>query len=151
MSYDSTKDTLNHIGMVEGSLSLVADLLRIRGYDHDASKLDAPEKQLYDDWAPRLKKLTYGSEEYRAALVAMGPALQHHYQHNSHHPEHYASGIYGMSLLDLIEMLADWRAASRRQGGGFSASLAYHCQRFEIGDQLSAILTNTARELGWLE
>ena len=44
----------------------------------------------------------------------MGPALQHHYEDNCHHPEHYRNGIHDMNMVDLIEMLCDWRAAIKR-------------------------------------
>jgi hypothetical protein len=87
MSYDSTQDTLDHIARVEGYLSLCADYLRIRAAKHDASKLQEPEKSLYDEWTPKLRDMTYGSDEYKAALKEMGPALQHHYANNRHHPD----------------------------------------------------------------
>lgn len=86
-TYDSTRETLGHIAEVQGYLSLIADKLYIRGLDHDASKLQSPEKELFDEWTPKLKELVYGSDEYKAALVEMGPALRHHYQKNNHHPE----------------------------------------------------------------
>lgn len=149
-TYDSTKETLSHIAKVEGYLSLIADLLRIRGRVHDASKLQSPEKELFDEWQPKLKTLTYGSDEYKAALVEMGPALQHHYQKNSHHPEHYPGGINDMSLMDVIEMLCDWRAASKSYEG-FQESIKKNCQRFGIHPQVGLILANTAKDLGWIE
>lgn len=148
--YDSTNDTLEHIAKVEGYLSLCADLLRMRAAVHDVSKLEAPEKQIFDEVSPKLKALTYGSDEYKAALVEMGEALTHHYQANSHHPEHYPNGIDGMSLLDLIEMLCDWKAASERHAdGNFVKSLDINRTRFKISDQLMQIFINTAREIGW--
>lgn len=100
---------------------------------------------------PRLRSLTYGTPEYSASLNELGPALKHHYQHNSHHPEHYANGISGMSLLDVIEMLCDWKAAGERhQDGSMERSLQVNRERFSIHPQLQQILENTARELGWI-
>ena len=99
---------------------------------------------------PVLRTLTYGSDEYKAALVEMGEGLKHHYARNSHHPEHYPNGIAGMSLLDIVEMLCDWKAASERtKQGNIAASLTHNKQRFGIDDQLFSILENTVRELGW--
>jgi hypothetical protein len=69
-TYDSTQDTLDHIAKVEGYLSLIADYLRIRAAVHDQSKLQLPEKEIFDKVTPRLKTLTYGSDEYKAALSA---------------------------------------------------------------------------------
>lgn len=151
-AYDSTQDTLEHIAKVEGYLSLCADMLRIRAAQHDDSKLESPEKEIFDAVTPRLKELTYGSYEYKVALDEMGDALKHHYKANSHHPEHYRNGINGMTLLDLIEMLADWKAATQRHAdGNLGKSLEINRVRFGISDQLCQILINTAREMGWTE
>ena len=148
--YDSTQDTLNHIAKVEGYLSLCADLLRIRGTKHDQSKLESPEKEIFDAVTPLLKTLTYGSYEYQRALGDMHEALAHHYAHNSHHPEHYPGGVADMTLLDAIEMLCDWKAASQRGvDGDFYKSLEINRARFGLSDQLYTILFHTAQALGW--
>ena len=61
------------------------------------------------------------------------------------------SRINRMSLLDILEMLADWKAAGERTANGnLAESLAVNRQKHAIGDQLFAILENTAKELGWL-
>ncbi len=55
-----------------------------------------------------------------------------------------------MSLVDLVEMLADWRAATERHDDGDMArSLKIQKERFGISDQLAQILENTVEELGW--
>ena len=64
--------------------------------------------------------------------------------------EHYPDGIAGMSLLSVVEMLCDWKAASERTAqGSIAASLAHNKERFGISEQLASILANTVRELGW--
>lgn len=147
--YDSTPDTQAHIETVQELLEEVIGGLRYRSAVHDQSKLAEPEKSMYDEFSPKLRELTYGSPEYKQALKDMGPALQHHYAHNSHHPEH-AGGIEGMSLLDLIEMLADWKAATQRvKGGNLQDSIDLNQERFGYTDELRAILKNTVEELGW--
>lgn len=56
-----------------------------------------------------------------------------------------------MTLVDLLEMLADWKAATERAPqGDLAASLTINRDRFDIAPQLMDILTNTARHLGWL-
>jgi hypothetical protein len=82
---------------------------------------------------------------------SIGPAWAHYVQ-NTHHPEHYPNGVDGMSLLDLIEMLMDWKAASERHPGGMNiaCSIDLSSQRFSVGEQLKQILLNTAKEIGWL-
>lgn len=150
MTYDSTADTLAHITRVQQLLEQVRNELTIRAAHHDDSKLQEPEKSVFDVVTPRLQGLTYGSDAYKASLAEMGPALDHHYAHNSHHPEHYTNGVDGMSLLDIIEMLADWKAAGERHAdGSMVKSLATNKKRFGLSDRLASILENTRKELGW--
>lgn len=120
---------------------------------HDASKLQEPEKSAFDRMTPKLKGLTYGSQEYKDALAELKPALDHHYANNSHHPEHWKlNGINGMDLMDLVEMLCDWKAATMRHADGdFGKSMEISEKRFEIGWQLMQILHNTAIRFGFYE
>lgn len=61
------------------------------------------------------------------------------------------NGVNGMSLLDVLEMLCDWKAAGERHAdGSIERSLRINRDRFKIGYQLQSILENTARELGWI-
>lgn len=148
--YDSTQDTLEHKKTVRANLNKVLAEIIHRQIHHDDSKLQEPEKSIFDRFTPKLRDSTYGSEEYKSLLSVMEVALQHHYQENSHHPEHYLSGISGMSLLDVIEMLADWKAATLRHADGdMQKSLEINKERFQISEQLFSILQNTVRELGW--
>jgi hypothetical protein len=152
MSYDSTADTREHIAKVSAYLSDAACNLLVRGKVHDASKLQEPEKTGYDTIAVRLKGLTYGSEEYRASLRELKPTITHHYEANSHHPEHYSNGIEGMSLFDVVEMFVDWKAAGERHTDStILKSIEINRERFKLSPQLEAILVNTARELGWVK
>ena len=111
-------------------------------------------------WAPPFRcskrsgqyDTTYGSDEYTKFLEGMGAGLDHHYAHNRHHPEHFTDGINGMTLLDVIEMLADWRAAIERHAdGSMDRSLTIQTERFKISDQLAQIIHNTVNHLGWLD
>jgi hypothetical protein len=151
MAYDSTQDTIKHIRSVQQSLLGFARRLLDRGIHHDESSLEEPEKQFYDQWRPVLSSMPFGSPEYEAARAELMPALQHHYQRNRHHPEHHANGVNDMTLLDLLEMLADWKAAIERKGGTESVleSIQRTKDRFGFSDQLVRILENTAREVGW--
>lgn len=147
---DSAEDTLRHIGKVQARIGEVVSALRRRGYAHDASKLEEPEKSGYDQLTTQLATVEYGTDAYRAALDEARETIRHHYAANSHHPEHWLNGVAGMSLLDVIEMVADWRAASERTSqGSIAQSLAHNKERFGIDDQLFSILENTVRELGW--
>lgn len=146
--YDSRQDTQAHIGRVQELLDMVCGRLEDRAYAHDLSKLEEPEKSIFDEFTPKLKGSTYGSDEYKQFLAEMSVALQHHYAHNSHHPEYHKYGIAGMSLLDLLEMLVDWKAATERHADGdILKSLEINRVRFGISDQLAQILQNTVDEL----
>jgi hypothetical protein len=147
---DSSRDTRDHIHNVQSRLAEISNRLSYRGLVHDASKLEEPEKSGFDVLTFKLATLVYGSDEYRAALEEGKPTIAHHYAVNTHHPEHWPNGVAGMSLLDVIEMLADWKAASERtKQGSIAQSLPVNRERFGIDDQLYAILENTVRELGW--
>lgn len=148
--YDSTYDTKQHIDSVRENIGELIQDLFVRAVRHDESKLSEPEKSLFDEFTPKLRDSTYGSDEYKGFLESMGSALQHHYQVNSHHPEHYKNGIDGMDLIDILEMLADWKAATTRHANGdIRKSLEINRSRFNISDQLYEILKNTVDKLGW--
>jgi hypothetical protein len=133
-------------------LSAVVKRLLDRSYTHDLSKTAEPELATFNEVTPRLKTLTYGSDEYRASLAEIRDALTHHYAHNRHHPEHHADGVAGMTLVDVVEMLADWKAATERHtDGDLARSLEIQRDRFHLDPQVYAILRNTALALGWLE
>lgn len=148
--YDSSKDTLLHIMNVQRLMLDVAIILINRSTFHDGSKLESPEKELFNEYTPKLSAVTYGSDEYKQYVKKMGIALQHHYELNSHHPEHYEWGIHEMTLMDIMEMFCDWKAASLHHAdGSFSKSLEINRDRFEVEDQLHNIFMNTAKALGW--
>lgn len=149
--YDSTLDTLKHSRRVDALLLDVIGALQARVTRHDLSKMEPPEKDVFDRVTPRLKTSTYGSDEYKGFLADMGEGLAHHYASNRHHPEHFAAGIDGMTLIDLVEMLVDWKAATERHDDGdLARSLVIQAERFGISPQLLAVLTRTAEAFGWV-
>lgn len=149
MAYDSTEDTRSHINRVAHYLATIQEALFQRALCHDDSKFREPEKGMYDRLIPEIQKHPYGSPEYNQVRAQMGEALQHHYAHNSHHPEHYEDGISGMSLLDVVEMFCDWKAASERgKEGSLAKSIVLNWDRLETAE-LAQIFENTRKELGW--
>jgi len=195
--YDSRPDTFEHIAAVQDLMNRMIFLLACRSEAHDQSKLVSPEVELFDEYTPKLKGTTYGSDEYKSYLEAMKPGLEHHYAANSHHPEHYRwrcgvcerrcteaewevapqgpndsgqrycpdccrhgmlyeawlkdetdKGLHGMTLLDLVEMLCDWKAATARHADGdIRRSIEVNQKRFGYSDELKAILYNTLAEI----
>ena len=149
---DSRPATYEHTPRVRARVRAVGGGLIRRPPAHDESKLVSPEVEIFDEFTPKLRDSTYGSEEYEGFREAMGEALKHHYAANSHHPEHYAEGIHGMDLLDLIEMLCDWKAATLRHADGdLDRSIAINRERFGYGDEIEGLLRLTAQRLGMLE
>jgi len=138
-------DTFRHIERVRNLLNRCVKNLLKRGELHDQTKLAPPEVDAFTEYTPKLEGCTYGSEEYRGYLEKIKPALDHHYANNSHHPEHYKNGINDMNLLDIVEMLCDWKAASERHNdGNIRKSIEINANRFNMSPQLVKILENTA-------
>ena len=146
MSEDQTKKTIEHINQVKYFMAKIINELEYRMLDHDKSKLESPEKEIFDEYTPKLSQVTYGSDEYKGYLKEMKIALDHHYLANRHHPEHFENGVNDMNLIDLIEMLCDWKAATlRHDKGDIYKSIEINKKRFDISDQLTKILLNTVK------
>lgn len=144
MAYDSRPETLEHIQAVRRLIyKAIVDLSR-RALVHDQSKLESPEVEVFNEFTPKLKESTYGSPEYEGFRAAMKPALDHHYANNSHHPEFFKDGVRGMNLLDVVEMLCDWKAATLRHANGdIRKSIELNQKRFGYSDEFKQILLNT--------
>jgi hypothetical protein len=145
--YDSREDTLEHIRQVGELIEKLKMALCYRKAEHDYSKLIEPEKSIFDKYTPKLAESTYGSKEYKEFLREMKPALDHHYANNRHHPEHFKNSIKDMTLVDLCEMIADWKAATlRHNNGDIMKSIEINQKRFGYSDELKQILLNTVKE-----
>ena len=140
--------TMRHIEKVRNYINRAICNLLGRAEKHDQSKLESPEVELFTEYTPKLAATTFGSPEYNQYKKEMSVALEHHYANNRHHPEHHKNGVNDMTLLDLVEMLVDWKAASERHNdGNILKSIELNGQRFEMGPQLIRIFENTAKEL----
>lgn len=145
-------ETMKHIERVRHYLRIMTDKLTTRGVMHDRTKLESPEVELFTEHTPKLATMQYNSEEYKASLAALKPALDHHYANSRHHPEHFSKGITDMNLIDILEMLCDWKAAGERQrDGNLLKSIEINAQRFGYDDQLKQIFINTAKMLDEVE
>jgi hypothetical protein len=171
---DVMRETLAHVRRVGNLMLDVVERLQRAAMRHDDSKFSAAEFDTFAAETPGLRSLTYGSAEYKAALDRLGPALQHHYQANSHHPEHFGLHICAqcgsddrtepctcggprtadmsrMDLLQLIELLADWKAATERHAdGSLPRSIVGNAKRFGYDDRFACLLARTAANLGWI-
>ena len=151
--HESKFKTMRHIETVRNFLNAAVRELLHRGEDHDQSKLQAPEVEVFAEYTAKLRNCTYGSEEYKGFLQGMQVALDHHYAANAHHPEYFKgpcvqSPLERMTLIDLLEMLCDWKAATlRHTDGDIFKSIQINQERFGYSDEVRMILSNTAR---WL-
>ena len=143
--YDSRLDTLKHREMVIDFTLLIVNEIIETVILHDESKLYEPELSIFNEYTPRLKGSTYGSEEYKSFLKEMKVALDHHYKNNNHHIEYFENGIQGMNLINLTEMFCDWMAATKRHNDGdIMKSIEINQERFGYSDDIKEILKNTA-------
>lgn len=151
------KNVLKHVtGTAVHKVHVARYLLEFSGHlwwralVHDLSKFGSFERQIFADVTPKFKNNEYGSPGYRDCLKALGPALEHHYASNRHHPEHFAEGCDAMNLVDVVEMVCDWKAATKRHpDGSLSKSVKSNYSRFQLAKQLADILLNTAEDLKW--
>jgi hypothetical protein len=143
--------TQAHINRVAELIGEVNSELTYRAIYHDQSKFDPIEAgplQEMQDLIDREGQAPFGTDEYRRRTALLGPMLEHHYAKNSHHPEHWSNGIASMSILDVVEMLCDWKAASER-GGDSAINLTYLAQKYSIEPMLLSIMQSTCRHKGW--
>lgn len=119
---------------------LVHILLKL-AVKHDASKLDSSELSLWLDLKEKWpNKPAYATSEYTEAMSDARTVLDVHYNQNSHHPEFfYPKGIHGMTVVDQLEMLCDWKAASEAEGRTLYQSIQDNQKRFGYSEERKAI------------
>lgn len=143
--------TRAHMQRVAELLNTAAVELLRRASAHDLSKLTPQELeplQRMQDHIALHGQAPYGTPAYDAQTAMLRDMLAHHYANNSHHPEHYADGVAGMDLFDLMEMFFDWKAASER-GGESAMNITASTQKHGLPPMLESILRNTAARLGY--
>jgi len=65
MTYDSRPETYAHSQRVgELMIQLIKEALD-RSTCHDRSKTEPPEVEVFNEFTPKLKEMTYGSPEYK--------------------------------------------------------------------------------------
>jgi len=153
-------ETLKHINRVGQLLQQIMGKIGESILTHDKSKIEEPELSIFVEYTPKLKASTYGSDEYKEMLKGMGVALDHHYDNNPHHPEYHFRknnsgftgmiGLHDMNLIEIIEMLCDWRAATERHANGdIRKSIEINQKRYGYSDELKSMLLTTVNYMGW--
>ena len=142
-------ETLEHIALVQKYMAILTKDLIDRSLEHDKSKMREGECKEYAEAIPELNKVEYQSKEYHKACETLEDGWQHHIKENRHHVEHHKNGIDDMTLVDLIEMLSDWKSATLRgvkKGDILNKSLPINSKKYNISPQLQSILKNTITE-----
>ncbi len=144
-------DTLMHISEVQENLAEIRADLEQRGISHDRTKLLPVEFDAFVSTRPKFKKANYGSPEYQECVDAIKPSIDHHYAYNRHHTGFFDDGFSDMNLLDILEMLADWKAASRRSPDlSFVDSLPKAFDKYSIPENMQKHIVATLKYLGWV-
>jgi hypothetical protein len=148
MASEFLVDLIDHKRRVASYMQIIANELFQRAAVHDNSKFSPEEYEAYDAAFPNFKKYAFGTDEMKAVYESIKPALEHHFRENRHHPEHFTNGVNDMTLIDVLEMVCDWLAASHRSNTGIDKGLKINKARYGISDQLFAIIDHTVEDLG---
>jgi len=149
-TFEVLTDTIIHVSEVQENLQWMIHDLTMRSIVHDRSKFQDPEFSVFCSTRPEFKKANYGTPEYAAVCQKAKEGVEHHYRHNRHHTAYHENGVKDMNLLDVLEMLADWKAASRRSPDlTFADSLNTAFKKYEIGPELQNLILNTINWLHW--
>ena len=138
---------LRHVGIVRRNIKHFSQVLDRRAEIHDISKLSLEEFRGFVEVNQIARQYPFGSKEYKESLKDNN-VINLHFSRNSHHPEFYPNGIDDMSLLDIIEMVCDWKAASETYGQtSFTDALAIQADRFKINKEQWYLIGLIAKEL----
>lgn len=135
---------IRHINQVRFNLHKISHRLKERSIVHDSSKYALDEFEGFKEINRIARTHPFGSQEYKDSLKD-NQAVQLHYSRNTHHPEHYQGGIDGMSFLDIVEMVCDWKAASDTYGKtSFEDSLKIQKERYKFTSEQEYIIKKIA-------
>jgi hypothetical protein len=132
-----------HIHHVSLFIMRIIEEFHVRMFNHDLSKLSRPELKTFTEFSNQLAELEEGTLAYKRMLKKMNEALEVHYANNRHHPEHWPNGIDDMSLIDVIEMICDWKAVSLQGEMTMEQFLEDARKRFKLQPQTYNLLANT--------
>jgi hypothetical protein len=144
-------EMLEHRIEVQAKLQQISTELQYRAVRHDVSKYTFDEFEGFVDLKIVARTYPYGSPEYETTLK--GPALGLHFAANSHHPEHYENGFDGMSFMDIIELVCDWKATNEVRSRKklteitWEESLVKAQERFKFDDKYLWLIKLIAKEL----
>ena len=126
---------MRHRETVAEFLHNLSDYFRARAREHDQSKLMFDEFEGFARINRVARNHAYGTKEYEESMASEkepGGAIHLHFSRNAHHPEFHDSPK-DMGLLDLMELVIDWKAATLTYGTNTLAeSMPVQRKRFDF-------------------
>jgi len=130
-----SKNIEEHRQKVFNALDNFASAIDNRAVTHDVTRYDPSEIGL-------------GEPEESPAYKM---ALEQHLTRNSYYPSFYEGGFDEMTMLDMLEFLAEIKASSEEAGIDFLESLDDMKDNFSISESNYKLLLRTAEDLGWTQ
>lgn len=141
------EDFERHRDCVNDNIYKCSNELMGRAEVHDFSKLAESELSGYAWATKKLNDYPYGSPERKEIFDKFKDCVDIHYKNNDHHPEHFENGVNDMNLIQILEMICDWKGAAECRGGNIDDTITSNKDRFKIDDQLWSIIMNTIKFL----
>lgn len=149
---DSFKDSVQaHRLEIKETVNAICEELYARAENHDLSKFTKEESNLFSAYFKKFKKTQVGSKEYFGFLEYLKPSIKIHYKRNRHHPQYFKRGMLDMNLIDLIEMLVDWKSIAKQGNNNILDLINLNQERFGYNDEIKELFLTTVRYFGWLE
>lgn len=145
-------EMIEHNTVVRQNLSMISMAIEARAIVHDLSKFSLDEFESFVELKKIARTHPYGSVEYDLSMKN-NQAITLHFARNTHHPEHHHNGVVDMSLLDMIEMVCDWKATNevrlRKNETAISweESMELQRKRFSLTDNQLWLIDLIHREL----
>lgn len=141
---DFDKRLKHHKDGVRDYLSFIVNLLASRALTHDNSK-SSDEEYKYYKMANSVNRNDFKSyEEYLNYIKpTLDKGLKHHYNVNRHHPEYFDNGIDDMTLIDILEMIVDWKISIEQNGKDLYEEIEYNFDKYNVSEQLKKVILNT--------
>ena len=106
---------------------------------HDFEKFNIKEFIVLKDVIPlgrKMRKVKYGTIEHKELMGKIRAIKDTHYFNSPHHPEFYKNGFSDMGFLDRVEMIVDWKAATKRNlNGDIKMSIENSQEKYQYGDE----------------
>jgi len=99
----------------------------------------------------RFKEVSETMKHTVDLTLNLDAAIEHHHANNRHHTAFHKNEFSGMNLFDILEMLADWKAASRRSPNlSFADSLPKAFEKYSVPKNMQKHIMETLKYLKWI-